>query len=568
MGGLVFQARNLDRRLLNELTLEDWLKTAEKMQDQLTDDVIEAAVYDMPKQIADISGNTIIAKLKSRRDKLPEFAKNFYAILAKEVDIVGTNKPEKFEVERLNNDETKVTVHSLSNKGKEKDKYYQRVFKHSETKEIRLYGLAGRDEFEIKGKVGKGIKIRIIGGKGKDEITDKSKVKGLFKKTLVYDNKKNNEIRFGSEAKDMTSNNPIKNAYRYNAFNYPKLIPLPIFGYNADDGFILGAGFLLNTYGFQKYPYASNQKLGLSYSFGPNSPEFEYDGLFTDAFYGLDLNLHIDLRGPKYAQNYFGLGNESKKTTENKYYYHVRIGQILINPEFSKPINANNNLFFGIFYNIYHVEDTEGRFIMDFSQNGLDSAIFAERKYIGLNAGYLLDTRDHKVLPTRGIYWESKAKFYYGVSGTANKFSNMSTDLGMFLSFRKPYRTVFAFRIGGSINTGDYEFFQACSLGGKTNLRGYRASRYSGDACLYQNSEIRFKLFNFANYLFKGGFGLIGFNDIGRIWLKGESSRMWHHGYGGGIWLSPFKLAVFSSTYEFSGDEDPGLFSIRFRYLF
>ncbi len=568
MGGLVSQAKHLDRRFLNELTLEDWLKTSEKMQNKLTNDVIEAAVYDMPEQVADISGKTIIAKLKSRRDKLPEFAKIHYSILSKEVDIVGTNKPEKFEVERMNNNETKVTVHSLSDKGKEKNKYYQRVFKHSETKEIRLYGLDGKDEFEVTGKVDKGIKVRIIGGKGVDEITDKSKVKGLSKKTLMYDTKRKNDLKLGDEARNLTSNNPLKNEYRYDAFNYPKFIPLVFPGYNADDGANLGAGFLLTTYGFQKYPYASKQKLKLHYSFATNAFDVIYDGVFTDVFMGLDLDVNLNLRDPKYTQNYFGLGNETKKTTDDKDYNRVRIGLIAVNPEIKKHINPNNTLSFGLFYRSWDVEDTEGRFIMDFSGNGLDSGIFNRKEYIGLGAGYLFDTRDNDVLPTRGLYFESMAEFYYGIDETAYQFTNLSSDLGMFLSFRKPYRLVLAFRIGGSINTGDYEFFQASTLGGKTNLRGYRATRFFGDACIYQNSEFRLKLFNFSNYISKGEFGIIGFNDFGRVWLKGENSSKWHHGYGGGIWISPFKIAVLSATYELSRDEDPGLFSVRFRYLF
>ena len=96
---------------------------------------------------------------------------------------------------------------------------------------------------------------------------------------------------------------------------------------------------------------------------------------------------------------------------------------------------------------------------------------------------------------------------------------------------------------------GDYHFFQANSLGGKANLRGYRATRYAGDVSLYQNSEIRVRLFNFSTYIAKGEFGILGFNDIGRVWLEGENSTTWHHGYGGGIWISPFKIAIPALSY-------------------
>ena len=114
------------------------------------------------------------------------------------------------QVERLNNNETEVKVWSVNSKGKKKDKIYDRIFKHDETSEIRLYGLKGKDEFDVEGKVDKGMKVRIIGGPGKDDIKDKSKVRGLAKKTIVYDTKKKNDIEFGTEARNRTSNNPGK----------------------------------------------------------------------------------------------------------------------------------------------------------------------------------------------------------------------------------------------------------------------------------------------------------------------------------------------------------------------
>jgi len=568
MGGMVLQGKWLDRRFLNELTLEDWLNTARKMQSQITDEIIEASVYDMPEQIATINGAPTIAKLKSRRDKMEDFARTHYSIISKKVDVVGSNKREHFEVERLNNDQTKVTVHAVSNKGNKKDKFYERTFNHSETKEIRLYGLKGKDEFDIEGKVDKGITVRIIGGTGEDEVTDKSKVRGLSKKTRVYDNKKKNDLKLGTEGRKLTSNNPLKNEYNYYAFNYPKFIPLIALGYNADEGAVLGAGFLLTTYGFQKYPNASNHRFGFRFSSSTQALEMIYDGTYTDFLLGLDLHLHLDLRDPKYTQNYFGMGNETAKTTDNREFNQVKIGQIAINPELSKKFSPAGRLSAGILYHSYNIENTENRFIVDIPLNGLDSTIFSKKEYAGVSAGFQLDHRDNKILPTRGMFWETKAKFFYGLDDTENKFSKITSELSFFFSFRKPHRTVFALRVGGAVNMGDYHFFQANSIGGHTNLRGYRATRYSGDASLYQNSEIRVRLFNFSTYVAKGEFGILGFNDIGRVWLDGENSTKWHHGYGGGIWISPFKITVLSAAYELSKDEDPGLFSLKFKYLF
>jgi hypothetical protein len=567
MGGLVSQGKWLDRRFLSELEKEDWIKAAEKMQSGFTDEVLQAAVYDMPHQIAEVKASTTIDKLKARREQLPEFAERHYAIISKKVDIVGSDKREQFRIERLNDNETEVKVWSVSSKGNKKDKIYDRKFKHDETKEIRLYGLKGKDEFDVEGKVNKGMKVRIIGGPGNDDIKDKSQVRGLSRKTIVYDKKGKNDIEFGTEARNRTSNNKEKNSYNYYAFNYNKFIPLAYFGFNADEALVLGAGFLYTTYGFQKTPYASHHVLGGRYATATNALELVYDGVFTSVIGGLDLQMHFIVRGPRYSQNYFGLGNETEKTTEDKDYNRVRIGQIHVNPEISKTIKRST-LSAGLFYQQFEIEDTEDRYISDIPNNGLDPAIFETQRFAGINLRYELDSRNDEVLPTRGIYWNTMTIFNYSLSENARTYNQLSSDFRWFLSFRKPYRTVLAFRVGGAINAGNYEFYQACNVGGNSNLRGHRSTRFSGDASLYQNTDLRFKLFNFSTYIAKGEFGIIGFNDFGRVWLGGEDSHKWHHGYGGGLWASPFRLAVLSATYEWSKDETKGLFAFRFRFLF
>jgi len=416
----------------------------------------------------------------------------------------------------------------------------------------------------VEGDVDKGMKVRIIGGPGKDDIKDKSSVKGLTKRTIVYDTKKKNDIEFGTEARNRTSKLPQKNTYTYAAYNYNKFIPLVAIGYNVDEALILGAGFMYTTYGFQKSPYASHHTFGAKYATGTNAFLFKYDGIYASLFRDFDLQLHLTYRDPMYAQNYFGMGNETEQQSDDIEYHHVRIGKIEVHPELSRTIQ-NNTFAAGLFYQKYTVEETPDRYISDAN---LDPEVFETQDYAGFNLRYLFDNTDSRTLPTRGLYWDSEASFNYDLDRENKTFSQITSDLGFFLSFRKPYRAVLAFRLGGSVNFGDYEFFQGSSLGGKTNLRGFRASRYVGDASVYQNTEFRFKLFNFSTYFAKGEFGILAFNDVGRVWLEGEDSNLWHHGYGGGIWVSPFSMVVLTASYERSKDEPGGLFTLRFKFLF
>ena len=153
--GLMFNARYFDRSFLTGLSQEDWMKAAEGIQASLTDEAIEKAIRQWPDAIYGDHGDEIIAKLKSRRDKLKKYALDHYLFLSREVDVLGSNKHEHFRATRKDNGDVHVVVRKMTKDGDKKHVLYDRVFKHGETREIRLYGLEGKDEFEIEGETKK-----------------------------------------------------------------------------------------------------------------------------------------------------------------------------------------------------------------------------------------------------------------------------------------------------------------------------------------------------------------------------------------------------------------------------
>ena len=106
----------------------------------------------------------IEAKLKARIKDLPLYAEQYYYMLAKEVEVVGSNKKEYFHVVRNPDGSVQVTVSDLdSNQQPDLSKiYYQRKFHPQETKEIRLFGLLDDNVFVIEGEAEKSILIRVI----------------------------------------------------------------------------------------------------------------------------------------------------------------------------------------------------------------------------------------------------------------------------------------------------------------------------------------------------------------------------------------------------------------------
>ena len=112
-----YPARNLDRKFANEVSKEEWIAIAKDLQARLTDNVIESAVRKLPPEVFPISGEEIIMKLKSRRAHLVDFATKYYSFIAKKVDVVGTDKNEYFEVNRLQDGATEVKVYKINKEG-------------------------------------------------------------------------------------------------------------------------------------------------------------------------------------------------------------------------------------------------------------------------------------------------------------------------------------------------------------------------------------------------------------------------------------------------------------------
>ena len=87
-----------------------------------------------------------------------------------------------------------------------------------------------------------------------------------------------------------------------------------------------------------------------------------------------------------------------------------------------------------------------------------------------------------------------------------------------------------------------------------------------GNTSFYQNTDIRLRIFSFRTYLFPGTVGLLGFHDIGRVWLDGEISDKWHQSKGAGIWLAPLNQFVFAFNLAFTEEEN--LPSVTFGFQF
>lgn len=539
-----YRIKWFDRYFMTQPSLEGWLKQATELQAALTDKVIEDAIRSWPDEIYNLRGEEIIRKLKNRRDNLDVYAEDYYRFISKEVSVLGSDKREFFSVERLDSENTRVTVYKISKKGNRNKVLYERTFKTSVTEEIRLFGFDGEDEFEVSGEVDKSILVRIIAGAGQDRIEDKSKVKSGRKKTIVYDNVTGTELLEGPETKNLTTDkDPNINQYNMEEFDFDVRMPLLSFNFNPDDGIFIGGGLMVKKDGFRKAPFASQQSISGSYALGTSSYNIGYKGTFTDVFGKADLLLEADIKAPNFVNNFFGLGNETAYDDERSLtFYRTRFEEYSFKPSVNLNVGTKANLNLGTSLRSIEVQRSEDRFIFNnFPSDGFtDTDLFESKAYLGGNVGFHFDTRDSEVVAKRGITFNTAFSYASGLNDNSKNSAQWNTDLTFRWALGPFARTSVATRVGYQKSFGDFEFFQSSQLDGFTTLRGYRRFRFSGESSFYHQLDLRIDLFEWRNYLLPSKVGLVLFNDIGKVYVDGEESETLHHGYGGGFYLTPF----------------------------
>ncbi|MEO7922140.1 MAG: BamA/TamA family outer membrane protein [Chitinophagaceae bacterium] len=544
-----FPARNLDRQLANEPSKEQWIAIAKDLQMSLTDKLIEESVRQLPSEVYPLSGKEITNKLKARRDKLVEFATEYYDFLAREVEVTGTHDAEFFSIKTVSPNETEVAVFDLDKEGKPKaHPFYTRKFNSTETKEIRIYGLTGNDQYKIS-SAGNPTRIRIIGGPGKDiYISDGAAP------VHIYDNADNDFSQL-SGAKKHLSENPFIHLYTYDGFEYDKKGPGFILSYNTEDHIHVGLKYEIEKQQWRKDPFGYRHELAARYSISESAFSFGYKGIFTRVISNWDLVLNANYDFVRW-NNFFGIGNETVMETQNRDYNRVRSAELFAGAGIERTFGGYHHAGLMLSYQTIKILNDPGRFHTKQIPYPLD---FDTRKFGAATVGYSYRKVDNPIVPMKGIKFYAGINFMQNLEKTDSAITNFSSELNLFLPLSKSF--VFTIKTGGAKLTGKPEFYQLNKLSGSKTLRGFRKYRFYGESMFYNQAELQF-IKNVKTFLFSGKAGLIALYDIGRVWQPGESSNTWHYGYGGGLMLAPFNKFSVAVFYALSRNEKD--FSIRF----
>jgi len=575
--------RYFDRYFLNGLSEDDWEKEIKYVQDKFTPELLRKAMQVMPASIFAEGGEHTLQLMISRTRNLDKNAMDYYRFISKVVEVPASDKKEYFDVEHKKNGDIELTVYNIKKSGEKGRRLFHRHFNQQVTHEIRLYGMGGEDVFDVTGETKSPILVRLIGGDDNDHFQVSPELKGKAN-TYVYDrsDEKNELPAVSTAARLRLSTDTAVNKYNGKSFIYDQFGPLFHVNYNIDQGIQAGVGLILEKQGFRRYPYASKQEFWVDYSTGRSSFILNYKGDFKKIM-GSNTNLMVNanLMGPNNLSNFFGLGNNSRFNNEDDddeddddrdddkngmSYYRNRYDYLTTDFQLYRKVNKWT--IGGGLDAEYYTSSRSGneeRFLHDFNLTNPEEQVFDDRVYAGLIGTVNYDSRDNTAIPTKGIYWNTVVTANQQLNNGHERYGKIKTEFRYYIN---PGHGgfVIANRLGGGTTIGDPAFFQMMQLGGIHNLRGWHTNRFTGKTMAYYNLDLRLKLFDFTSYLVPGSFGLLGFNDIGRVWQTGESSKSLHYGYGGGIYVVPADLILIQAAVGFSKESTMPYISIGFNF--
>jgi hypothetical protein len=560
---LTWNGRFLDQRVLVELDKKTWDSVTTYVKSRITDEVIDNAVKRLPPEVYEICSDEIVTKLKSRRDNLRWASNEFYDIVNKYTDVFCSDEDDYIEVNRLDDTSTIVSVFKRdkdTGNGKGEPLFYK-IFDNDITADLRIHMNNGDDKAFIYGKCSDGPVIRIIGGQGKDEFIDESIVRGYFisvtpfkavkRKTYFYDSGKNSLVVEGpgSWYDDFDWPEPKDDLEKYEPQQLDRghnWLPVPIFGLNTDYGLTIGGGVQLNKYNFREVPQEYMQQVTVSYATRFGNFAAAYEGDFYSALRNGRLNVLIEFT-EQFVSRYFGYGNETTfdEDLESSDYYKIDQQLITVFPTMFYDFNENTSGSLGISFIQTKTNLENDTLLSDFRYGDYGLGKISP---FGIHLGLELDGRNNKYYPTEGYFMKFNGRMFPEVFSDPEGFYYTGFDLRSYITPEFSSFATVALRAGGSKVFGEYPFFGGASLGGKNNLRGYNDHRFSGDAAIFGQAELRLFIAQ-IHLILKSRIGINLFAETGRVFIQNDSSEKWHPSYGFGVWAAYLNSTIIGSTY-------------------
>jgi len=530
----------LDRIILTELDKAAWDEVTQEVIATLGPDEITTAIAKMP--IYNTRNLDIRQIMISRLESIEQMSNDLYEVINDRACVVGTSKDDIMIIE---SDKDGLSVKIMDD---DQDKVMiERRFTADETKRLWVNLYDGDDDVRIRGEKSP-ISITMVGGYGEDKFTNETGTKSALK---IYELNDENTYEGASKVKEIEQKEIISLTRSDFKSNYSFIIP--VLGFNRDDGVIIGASYNHLRHSYKK---TVTHSLGASIATARRSTEFSYSALIESPLYKLNKYIDLQFLGPRYENNFFGVGNETSiNTSIDREFYFLRQRVTQLNAGWLKDFDGPASLRMGFQVQESALEDVGGRFISE--QDNINRDVFESQYFAGGHLQYLLQNFDNNFMPNKGLEISLRVEANKHLSSSRSKdHARIATHLTVYKPFNRYNRFIYASKIGGEALLGDAYFYQLPTLGGYHSLRGFRRERLRGDYSLYHNNNLHYYLSGRGRSAGRlNSFGLSAYFDHGRIWTGDDSSK-WHYTYGAGAFFAPFDKAVISAGLFYSDDDD------------
>ncbi|MDX1461575.1 MAG: phosphoesterase [Marinirhabdus sp.] len=537
----------LDRALVKRSDKEVWISQAKFLQQAITKETVDTAFKSLPEEVQDTTIQEIKRHFMARKENLASIVERYYMEYIKFQMLTGTDKDDHFTITRMPGGITQITAHRIKD-GEKGSLLFDRIFNSAETEEIWLYGLDDDDVFEVKGTADNPVLIRIIGGQNNDEysISEGKKIK-------IYDRRsKENTIseKGGAHVR-------LTNLYEANLYDYTKkptsgsTFGLQIHN-NPDDGTAIGLGIEKTKTKYIANPFGQRTKLYVEYQSITQGLYATLEQTYAAVFADVNLFFGGTFTSKNYTQNFFGFGNDTNNPEDTKSLDFNRVNMSFYNGIIGLERSTDYGSYFRFAVAIESVS---------FYRNGNNffnqnySPLQDDRRFFAIpTATYTYENFDDEKLPTKGMQFTTQL-------GGIDSFQEerltgfAKSRLTFYNSLLSNQRLVLKTQAATHLLVGDQPlFYQSPQLGASSGLRGFREERFTGRHSLVGNADLSYRFQKMKTFLFPLTVTVYGGYDIGRVWLREDTSNTWHQSYGGGLqvrWTNAIKANVSS----FYGDE-------------
>ncbi len=538
LDGLTLSGSDLDRWLLSGLDRAAFEEVAREAQARLTDAAIDEALSRLPPEWRKSSAD-IAPALRRRREKLVDLVRHHYRDLAARVDVHATDRDDVVGLRRLEGDALEVTLAEAG----AAEPYFRRRFLPGETREVRVFLHGGDDRVERTGKPGGAIRVRVVAGPGRDVVDD-----AASGGTEAWRGGGTLEVVPGRGTHThgpWTNPEPSAEAPWTEPRNFGHWItPYTQVMWATELDFLFGVGATRSAWGFRATPEASRQDASFLWSTGEQRGRLSYDGTFRGAGTRAAFRLEALASGIE-RTNFFGFGNETARP-DSRSGFRTLEEFASLTPSLRLELSHDLELHADVPLRLSDTPTDRDNVLNQVEAYGRGR--FAEA---GLRAGVRYDTRGFgEGLASGGVFEkvgtgakrraelrvQADAFLFPPLLDVERTFGGVEAEVAGYVG-RAQSPVQLAVRAGGRRVWGDYPWLESAFVGGRASLRGYSRHRFAGDASLYGGVEAR--LWPFTIPAFPVRVGVLAFADAGRVWLSGETSKVWHPSWGGGLMLQP-----------------------------